>query len=345
MTLTEQTKCSPIGLVVNTRSGTDVRRAIAAAGSVTVADKANIVRRVVLGAREVGATRFVVHGDPHRIVSRATETIRGLELDWVKEPLTFSEMDTSNAVRYMRQQGCSVVVVLGGDGTNRVAALEWPDIPVIPISTGTNNAFPVFVEATVAGAAAGHLALGAVSLEEVAQRSKVVRLEVKDQNGVQEESDLALVDAVAARDRYVGSLELFDPETLCLAVLTQADPSSVGFSGVGGLIEEVTSVDDDAFFIRFESPTDSNWIIRGPTAPGHYADLGLLEAKKIKIGEEVKVDGPVLLAFDGERKRRLVEGAQAIIQVKRDGPWLIDVAKVMKWATRNGTYLSVKNRN
>ena len=216
---------------------------------------------------------------------------------------------------------------------------------MIPISTGTNNAFPVFVEATVAGAAAGHLALGAVSLEEVAQRSKVVRLEVKDQNGAQEESDLALVDAVAARDRYVGSLELFDPETLCLAVLTQADPSSVGFSGVGGLIEEVTSVDDDAFFIRFESPTDSNWIIRGPTAPGHYADLGLLEAKKIKIGEEVKVDGPVLLAFDGERKRRLVEGAQAIIQVKRDGPWLIDVAKVMKWATRNGTYLSVKNRN
>ncbi|HJP15933.1 MAG TPA: NAD(+)/NADH kinase [Acidimicrobiales bacterium] len=345
MTSTESKKCSPIGLVVNPRSGTDVRRAIAAAGSVTVADKANIVRRVVLGACEIGANRFVVHGDPHRIVSRATETIRGLELDWIKEPLTFSEQDTTNAVRYMRNQGCSAVVVLGGDGTNRVAALEWPDIPVIPVSTGTNNAFPIFVEATVAGAAAGHLAIGEVSIEEVAQRSKVVRLEVKNEDGIQEEPDLALIDAVAVRDRYVGSLELFDPETLCLAVLTQADPSSVGFAGVGGLIEEITSADDNGFLIRFQSPTDSNRIIRGPTAPGHYADLGLLEARKIKMGEEVTVEGPVLLAFDGERKRRLVEGAQATIQVKRDGPWFIDVAKVMKWATRSGIYLSEKNTN
>ena len=345
MTSTESKKCSPIGLVVNPRSGTDVRRAIAAAGSVTVADKANIVRRVVLGACEIGANRFVVHGDPHRIVSRATETIRGLELDWIKEPLTFSEQDTTNAVRYMRNQGCSAVVVLGGDGTNRVAALEWPDIPVIPVSTGTNNAFPIFVEATVAGAAAGHLAIGEVSIEEVAQRSKVVRLEVKNEDGIQEEPDLALIDAVAVRDRYVGSLELFDPETLCLAVLTQADPSSVGFAGVGGLIEEITSADDNGFLIRFQSPTDSNRIIRGPTAPGHYADLGLLEARKIKMGEEVTVEGPVLLAFDGERKRRLVEGAQATIQVKRDGTWFIDVAKVMKWATRSGIYLSEKNTN
>jgi len=50
-----QKNVAPIGLVVNPRSGTDVRRAIAAAGSVTVADKANIVRRVVLGAVETGA--------------------------------------------------------------------------------------------------------------------------------------------------------------------------------------------------------------------------------------------------------------------------------------------------
>jgi len=58
----------PIGIVVNPRSGTDVRRAVAAAGTVTVEDKANVVRRVVRGAREAGASRCVVHHDPHRIV-------------------------------------------------------------------------------------------------------------------------------------------------------------------------------------------------------------------------------------------------------------------------------------
>ena len=47
----------PIGLLVNPRSGNDIRRVIAAAGSSTVEDKVSIIRRVVIGAREAGATR------------------------------------------------------------------------------------------------------------------------------------------------------------------------------------------------------------------------------------------------------------------------------------------------
>ena len=144
----------PIGIVVNPRSGTDVRRAVAAAGTVTVEDKANVVRRVVRGAREAGASRFVVHHDPHRIVRRATETMRDVDLSWLDLDLTFTEEDTVAAVRAMREAGCAVVVVLGGDGTNRAAARGWTDLPVIPLSTGTNNAFALLVEPTVAGAAA-----------------------------------------------------------------------------------------------------------------------------------------------------------------------------------------------
>ena len=55
--------------------------------------------------------------------------------------------------------------------------------------------------------------------------------------------------------------------------------------------------------------------------------------------------GPVLLAFDGERKRRLVDGAKAIIKVQRDGPRVIDVAKVMRWAAQNETYISENSKN
>ena len=50
-TVDDGTTARPIGILVNPRSGTDVRRAVAAAGSVTVEDKANVVRRVVRGAR------------------------------------------------------------------------------------------------------------------------------------------------------------------------------------------------------------------------------------------------------------------------------------------------------
>ena len=170
---------APIGLVVNPRAGTDIRRAVAAAGKVTLEEKVNVVRRVVLGARESGATSFVVHHDPHRIVRRATETIRGIDLQWVGGPLTGTEQDSIDSVTAMRSAGCAVVVVLGGDGTNRAAALAWPDLVVVPLSTGTNNAFPVFVEATIAGAAAGHLAVGRVPLDGVAPRAKVVRLRLQ----------------------------------------------------------------------------------------------------------------------------------------------------------------------
>ena len=64
-------------------------------------------------------------------------------------------LDTISAARALRDKGCDVVITLGGDGTNRAFALGWRDAPLIPISTGTNNVFPVLCEATVAGAAAG----------------------------------------------------------------------------------------------------------------------------------------------------------------------------------------------
>ena len=48
----------------------------------------------------------------------------------------------------------------------------------------------------------------------------------------------------------------------------------------------------------------------------------------------------MLLAFDGERKRRLVDGAKVIMRVQRDGPRVIDVAKVMRWAAQNKTYIT-----
>jgi len=326
----------PIGIVVNPRSGTDVRRAIAAAGSVTVEAKANVVRRVVLGAREAGARQFVVHRDPHRIVARATETVRGIELDWVDEPMTFGEQDAVNAVTHMRAAGCAVVVVLGGDGTNRAVAGAWPDVTVVPVSTGTNNAFPVFVEATAAGTAAGHLVAGRVGDRVGRHRAKVVRLTVTGADGAAEAPDLALIDAVTARDPYVGALDLFDPATLGVAVLTRADPALVGFAGVGGLLDRLGPDEDAGLLLRFGPAATAPRVVRGPTAPGHFDDLGLTEVRRLMFGEPVDVEGPTLLAFDGERKRRLVAGASAVLRVERDGPWVVDVAAVMRAAVAGG---------
>ena len=335
------TSSGTVGLVVNPRSGTDVRRAVAAAGAVTVEDKVNVVRRVVLGAREAGVNRFVVHPDTHRIVQRATETMRGLDLNWLDHELTFTEEDTVTAVAAMRDLGCGVVVVLGGDGTNRAAARGWPDLVVVPLSTGTNNAFPLLAEATVAGAAAGHVAhgvgRGASKEDLVVHRALVVRVRP---DGASEPDDLALIDAVAVDDPFLGSFELFAPANLRLAVLSRAEPSAVGFSGVGGLVEPVAPDEDAGLLLRFGAVDACEQVVRGPTAPGHYADLGLTEVRRLAPGEEVAVEGPVLLAFDGERKRRLTVGERVYLSVVRKGPWVGDVPAVMAQVAADGSYRS-----
>jgi hypothetical protein len=236
----------------------------------------------------------------------------------------------------MRSAGCAVVVVIGGDGTNRAAARAWPDLPVVPLSTGTNNAFPITVEATVAGAASGHLATGRCRLEDVSRMAKVVRV---TPSGADLPDDLALVDAVAVDDPYVGSFELFNPSTLRLAVVTRAEPTAVGFAGVAGLVEPVGPDDDGGLLLRFGPVADCDRVVRGPTAPGHYDDLGLAEVRRLAEGEEVVVSGPLLLAFDGERKRRLLVGEEVVLTVRRDGPRVVDVAAVMSRAAADGAYL------
>jgi predicted polyphosphate/ATP-dependent NAD kinase len=346
MSTSDGTALRPIGLIVNPRSGNDVRRVIASAGSSTLEEKVSIVRRVAKGAAAVGATHFVTNVEPHQIVRRALETSMsrsggGLVVDRIDEPLTHTEEDTTRAAARMREAGCVAVVVLGGDGTNRAAAKGWPDLPVIPLSTGTNNAFPYWVEPTVAGAAAGLLATGVVADDAaVLRRAKVVHVAIQTTTGPDEQPEVALIDAVAVADRWVGSLELFEPDTMRVAVLTRADPAAIGFSAVGGLLVPCAEQDDHGVLVRFAPVADSPPIVlRAPTAPGHYADVGVLECRALPEGESIEVHGPVLLAFDGERKRRLHEGERALLTLRRDGPRVVDVAAVMAAAARLGSFV------
>jgi len=49
--------------------------------------------------------------------------------------------DTYRAAEYMKNR-VDTIVVIGGDGTNRILAKAGIEAPVMPISTGTNNVFP-----------------------------------------------------------------------------------------------------------------------------------------------------------------------------------------------------------
>ena len=122
-----------------------VLRLLAAAGAAGV-------ERALLSTDGMG----VAGGVARALAKRRASEGRLPELEFVElDALTGTADDTRALVGAMRARGAAVIVALGGDGTVRAAAATCGDVPLLPLSTGTNNAFPEMWEATVAGTAAG----------------------------------------------------------------------------------------------------------------------------------------------------------------------------------------------
>jgi hypothetical protein len=236
-------------------------------------------------------------------------------------------------VEAMRAAGCGALLVLGGDGTNRLVAQAWPDAPIVPLSTGTNNVFPLLVEPTLAGAAAGLVAAGRVALGEVAERAKVVRVRYAD--GAE---SLALVDAGLLRDDHVGSLLALDPAKLETLVLARAEPASVGLSPLGGLTVPCGRGDDFGVALACGPGGEGGRALLAPVSPGIYRTAHILSARRLALGEVVSAKGPGVLAFDGDRERALAPGEPVELCVRRDGPFVIDVARALALAAERGLY-------
>lgn len=299
-----------VGIVANPASGRDVRRLLANAGTSTIADKVTVVRRVVIGAVRNGADRLLVLPDPHGLARKALQTLRldGVEVIEVQVARTHDERETSAAAAAMRDLGAQSLVVLGGDGTNRAVARGWPDAPIVPVSTGTNNVFPLAVEPTVAGAAAARATDG--------EPCKVVRVEVDGQD-----DDLALVDAVVLEGDHVGSSVPFDPKHLRLVVLAIAEPASVGISPIGGLVHPVNRHEPGGVAVHLGEgqPLDV------PISPGHFVTVGVAAVTPLAKGQVIEAQGPVILAFDGDRRRTVPAGSTVRFHVEPTGPRVIDV--------------------
>ncbi len=321
----------PVGIAANPASGKDVRRLVARASVFDNQEKCAIVRRLISGAVGVGMTRFRYVPDTHRIVQAAVDEFQGsIDASPVDAPQTATALDTRRGAAALHGAGCMCVVTLGGDGTNRAFVQGWRDVILVPISTGTNNVFPQLIEATVAGAAAGLVALGAVPLAEAARRAKRVVVEIEN-----EPDDLALIDAVVTNERFVGARALLEETALRVALLTRADPAAVGITAVGGLLEPLADADSGGLLLHLGSP---RMTVRAPIAPGLYRDVPVGSYKRLPFSERVEVVGPCVLAFDGERERLLGDGQRATFRVERDGPWVVDVPAVMHWSARRGYF-------
>ena len=317
---------SSVGILVNPMSGRDVRRLAARATAMTFEMKRDTVARIAAGADAAGADELVVVREPFQIATGALEHMPlDARVTILDVPIQHSDADTVEAVRRMRDLGCEVIVSLGGDGTNRIIARTWPDVLLIPLSTGTNNVFPVTVEATSAGMAAALVARALVDVADVSQPSKVLSITGE---GI---DDIALIDAVLLRRDHVGNLLPFDPARIDRLVLTTALPDAVGTSPIGGLLHPV-SADDDA---GLHLICGVGRRVHAPISPGLFRHVDVKTWTLLSLGDRVTFEGPGVIALDGDRGWRLDAGAEAQVRLSREGPRRIDVRRTMFLAAQH----------
>ena len=318
-----------VAIIANPMSGRDVRRIAARATTMTHEMKRDLVKRIAMGLDAMGVDEIMVMKEPHRISSGALEWMplraRTRLLD---VGVTHSAADTEAAVRAAREAGCSVIVSLGGDGTNRIIARTWPEVPLVPLSTGTNNVFPVSVEATSAGVAAGLVASGAIDPQDAGERCKLVHVQTDTW------SDLGVIDAVLLRNDSTGNLLPFDPDRLAALVLTRAEPGSVGMSPIGGYLDPVGFHDSCGLALR----CGTGRALHVPVSPGLFGTVRVSVCERLAFDDVFLFEGPGVVAFDGDRLHTLEDGETARVTVRRDGPLVIDVGRCIGLAAQRGLF-------
>jgi predicted polyphosphate/ATP-dependent NAD kinase len=329
---------SSVGIIANPASGKDIRRLVAFGSVFDNEEKVRIVRRVLLGLAAIGVARVSYMPDSYGIVERALSQI-DITIIVSPTPLRIKgeQEDSTKAAGFMAAQQTDCIVTLGGDGTNRAVVKGSAAIPILPISTGTNNVFPAMIEGTLAGMAAGLVAEKIVPLGEASYHSTMLRVDL-DGKPV----DLALVDAAVYDDVFIGSRAVWDIERVRQIFLSRAEPNSIGLSSIGGVIHPVSADAPNGLYLEIG---DSGTTVTAPVAPGIIQSVGITKKAAMKAGKAVPVPNtPAVLALDGEREVEILKGQQASVCLVREGPVVIDVGKTMTAAVKRKGFTNFRPR-
>jgi hypothetical protein len=318
-----------VGIIANPASGTDIRRLVAYGSVFNNQEKVRIVRRILLGLRSAGVRQVFYMPDYYGIVQRA---LAPLTVDMEVAALVFDakadQSDSMCAAELLAEKGAGCIITLGGDGTNRMVAKGTNAVPILPVSTGTNNVFPYMIEGTIAGLAAGLIATGKVHRRDGTLVS--TRLEVIVDG---ELADMAIVDAVVCDDSFIGSRAVWKMEKIRQVFLNRCSPVNIGFSAIGGMQQEIAP--DDPFSMVIEIGPKGQ-CLTAPVAPGIFETVMVEDARLITPDEEVALlCAPCVVALDGEREVEVKKGERATIRLDINGPVVVDIDRTMRWAMQN----------
>lgn len=328
-----------IGIACNPQSGKDIRRLLTAATTIDDMEKLNILERILLSAAAVGEQKVYVMPDRlgyGRLLLQKRES-PGYpgdlsQLEVYEMDRTETQSDTTFFAAEMERLGAEALIVMGGDGTSRAAAKGTRSVPMISMSTGTNNVYPELMEGTVAGIAAAVLAGHMVPTEQCAAPAKCIEIW---KNG--ELVDIALIDLVFCRNPFVGSRAIWNYEEIDQVVVTQCSMASIGFSSLVGSALHVERKDDCGAMAEF---TDGPRNTLAPVGAGTVQGVCVQNARILPLGEPVTrtMTYQGTLALDGEREVFFQPGDVITCAVTRKGPMRVDVANTIEYARTCGCF-------
>ena len=323
---------SHIGVIINPAAGRDIRRLTGGASIVDNYAKRRVAECVISGVTvSPDPPDVTLMPDTSGIAANVIEDAPDdVSVELLDMSLTGEAADTRRAAERFQAEA-DALVVLGGDGTTRDAALGCDTLPLLSVSTGTNNVVPSAVDGTVAGAAAALVATGAVDDRETTYHHEMV--EARTESG----ESVTGIAAVELSDRsFIGTRALLDPDEMLGGIVSRANPSAIGLSSVAGAFDSLAPDEPGAIAVRLGDVDTSDQTVRAIVAPGVTTRVGIEEHHRLSDGESmvVEVDDGVLGA-DGERELEVVNETVEFHSVP-DGPRLISHEAVFESAAHTG---------
>ncbi|NCB52070.1 MAG: ATP-NAD kinase [Clostridia bacterium] len=325
-----------IGIIANPSSGKDIRRLIANATCFDNMEKVNIIQRIMVVFNKMSDAQILVMDDAYGMLVKAAENIRRLmhvnvNADLVPFRPMLDQTDSTKAARILREMGAKCIIVLGGDGTNRVVAKECGDVPLIPLSTGTNNVFPYMIEGTVAGLAALVAETDSGGILKTDRRKKLNVFK----NG--ELVDIALIDVCVTNDTFVASRAVWDVNSIQELFVTVAKPDCIGMSAIAGSFHTISELEPEGLYLRCGRPAELSTMVA--IAPGLIYPVDISCNRIMKIGDRIKLETKAgMLALDGEREVEFLPRDTVEIQLTFDGPLVVNVSETLSRAAENGFF-------
>ncbi|MFP4020134.1 MAG: ATP-NAD kinase family protein [Halanaerobium sp.] len=322
-----------VGIIANPASGRDIRRLVAHGSVFDNAEKVNIVRRVLLALNNLSLDKVYIMPDSFGIGNEAVEGLWGeekenfkLEVDILKMQLTNTADDSFTAASIMEEKDVDVIIVLGGDGTNRVVVKALKRTPILSLSTGTNNVFPIMAESTMLGLAAGlYTKLSAEERKKVKRPIKCIEI-IKDDKLI----DIALIDAVIVNESYIGSRALWHTELIEEVFVTRSTSYDIGMVSIAGRLAEVKAKDDGGVFLKVG---ENENVVKAAISPGVIKNIPIAEWRMVK--QEEIIDLPSkngIIALDGERELVIKEDEKVSMKLSTSPVEFLEYRKVLRLA-------------